>query len=98
MSMRIVPDCVQFLGEEKRFHTAWTRSQRPHDLFDGATLLKIGATYLADQVHANHPHKPSRPIGPKGRMLTQHVRRGRNWMRKCPSGGHYCARFCTRPE
>jgi hypothetical protein len=23
VSMRIVPGCVQFLGEEKRFYTAW---------------------------------------------------------------------------
>src|SRR5260221_12654449 len=79
-------------------HRRARHRQRPHDLFDGATLLKIGATYLADQVHANHRHKPSRPIGPKGRMLTQHVRRVRNWMRKSPSGGHYCARFCMRED
>jgi hypothetical protein len=26
VSMRILPGCVQFLGEEKRFHTAWTQS------------------------------------------------------------------------
>ena len=32
--------------------------QRPHDLLDGAVLLKIGASYLADLVHANHPPKP----------------------------------------
>jgi hypothetical protein len=24
VSTRIVPGCVQFLGEEKRFYTAWT--------------------------------------------------------------------------
>jgi transposase InsO family protein len=42
------------------------------------------------------------PSGPKGRTLTQDVRRGRNWMRKSPSGGHYCPRICiltiVRPE
>ncbi len=32
--------------------------QRVHDLLDGAILLKIGASYLADSVPANHPHKP----------------------------------------
>jgi len=26
VSKRIVPGCVQFLGEEKRFYTAWTPS------------------------------------------------------------------------
>jgi hypothetical protein len=26
VSTRIVLGCVQFLGEEKRFYTAWTRS------------------------------------------------------------------------
>ena len=35
-------------------------------------------------------------------MLTQDVRRGRSWTRNRPSGGQYCARFCTdvipRPE
>jgi hypothetical protein len=31
--------------------------QRPHDLLDGAMLLKIGASYLANLVHANHPLK-----------------------------------------
>ena len=25
VSKRIVPGCVQFLGEEKRFYTAWTQ-------------------------------------------------------------------------
>ena len=32
--------------------------KNPHDLLDGAVLLKIGASYLADLVHANHPLKP----------------------------------------
>jgi hypothetical protein len=31
--------------------------QRPYDLLDGAVLLKIGASYLPDLVHANHPLK-----------------------------------------
>ena len=35
MSTRIVPGCVQFLGEEKRFHTAWT--------LIGLTLLEVSA-------------------------------------------------------
>jgi hypothetical protein len=26
VSTRIVPGCVQFLGEEKRFYTAWTHN------------------------------------------------------------------------
>src|SRR6266576_2017287 len=29
-----------------------------HDLLDGAVLFEIGAPYLADLVHANHPHQP----------------------------------------
>jgi hypothetical protein len=30
VSTRIVSGCVQFLGEEKRFYTAWTdRGRRP---------------------------------------------------------------------
>ena len=62
----------------------------------GAVLLKIGASYLADLVHANHPRQPfPAASGPKGRTLTQHVRGGRNWTRKSPSGGQYCKRFCT---
>ena len=32
--------------------------KRAHDLLDGAVLLEIGAPYLADLVHANHPHQP----------------------------------------
>ena len=32
--------------------------QRPHDLVDRATLLKIGASNLADLLHANHSPKP----------------------------------------
>src|ERR1700680_1091819 len=52
--------------------------QRAHDLLDGAVLLKIGTSYLADQVHANHPPSPSRPIRPKERMLTEDVREGRS--------------------
>jgi hypothetical protein len=28
VSTRIVPGCEQFLGAEKRFHTAWTRTGR----------------------------------------------------------------------
>jgi hypothetical protein len=30
VSMRIVPGCVQLLGEEKRFHTAWTHFGPQH--------------------------------------------------------------------
>jgi len=26
VSKRIVPGCVQFLGEEKRFYTAWVKT------------------------------------------------------------------------
>src|ERR1019366_8670131 len=52
--------------------------QRAHDLLDGALLLKIGTSYLANQVHANHPPSPSRPIRPKERMLTEDVRKGRS--------------------
>ena len=80
----------RLLGLVAADHLAHRRArhrQRAHDLLDGAMLLKIGAPYLTDQVHANHPHKPSRPIGPKERMLTQGVRRGRNWTRNRPSGG-----------
>ena len=29
-------------------------------------------------------------------MLTQDVRRGRNWTRNRPSGGHYCVRICMQ--
>src|SRR6266852_6003331 len=29
-----------------------------HYLLDGAVLLEISAPYLADLVHANHPHQP----------------------------------------
>src|ERR1700682_6737396 len=52
--------------------------QRAHDLLDGALLLKIGTSYLANQVHANHPPSPSRPTRPKERMLTEDVRKGRS--------------------
>src|SRR5476649_2205666 len=68
--------------------------QGAHDLLDRAVLLKIGASYLADQVHANHPPSPSRPGRPKERMLTEDVREGRSWTRYRPSGGQYCARIC----
>src|SRR3974390_3453100 len=71
--------------------------QGAHNLLDGAVLLKIGAPYLADQVHANHPPTLPGPSGPKGRMLTQGVRRGRSWKRYRTSGGQYCARFCSPP-
>ena len=32
--------------------------QRAYDFLDRPTLLKIGAPYLADLVHANHPRQP----------------------------------------
>src|SRR6202140_815355 len=37
---------------------------------------------------------PPGPASPKGRTLTQPDRRGRNWMRKAPSGGQCCKQFC----
>ena len=32
--------------------------KRAHNLLDRAALLEIGASYLANLVHANHPHQP----------------------------------------
>ena len=69
-------------------HRRARHRQRAHDLLDRAVLLKIGASYLADLVHANHPHQAlPGPSGPKGRTLTQDVRGGRNWTRKSPLRG-----------
>ena len=38
-------------------HRRARHRQRPHDLLDRTSLLEIGATYLANLVHANHPPK-----------------------------------------
>src|SRR3974390_2417075 len=70
------------LGLVAAEHLAHRRArylQGAHDLLDGAVLLKIGASYLADQVHTNHPPTLPGPSRPKGRMLTQEVKRGRSW-------------------
>ena len=37
-------------------------------------LLKIGASYLADLVHANHPHKPFPATQAKGKDADTNVR------------------------
>jgi hypothetical protein len=42
------------------------------------------------------PDSPSQPPRPKGRTLTHHVRGGRYWTRKDPSGGQYCKQFCIQ--
>src|SRR6202167_4092722 len=55
--------CVLELGPAASDHLANRRPrhrERPHDLLDRALLLEIGAPYLADLVHAKHPH-PSFP-------------------------------------
>src|SRR5208282_3404729 len=61
--------------------------KRPHDLLDWAFLLEIGATYLANLVHAHHPH-PSFPAGrAKGKDADTNVRGGRYWKRNRPLRG-----------
>jgi hypothetical protein len=39
VSMRIVPGCVRFLGEEKRFYTVWTQSGSGASLICCANFL-----------------------------------------------------------
>jgi hypothetical protein len=50
-------------------------------------LLKIGATYLADQVQANHPHKPSQPVGAKGKDFDTRRQDGSELDAKLPLRG-----------
>ena len=61
--------------------------KRPHDLLDRAVLLKIGAPYLADHVHANHPHNPSRPIRAKGKDADTTRQKGSELDAKSPLRG-----------
>src|ERR1700691_2571860 len=82
--------CILELGPAASDHLANRRPrhrERPHDLLDRALLLEIGAPYLADLVHATHPH-PSFPApGPKKRTLTDNFEGGRYWTRKQPLRG-----------
>src|SRR5271170_534383 len=78
------------LGSEASDHLANRRPRhrkRPHDLLDRVTLFEIGAPYLADLVHAKHPH-PSFPADQAQRKNAhKQVRRGRYWTRKQPFRG-----------
>src|SRR5271156_375890 len=78
------------LGSEASDHLANRRPRhrkRPHDLLDRETLFEIGAPYLADLVHAKHPH-PSFPADQAQRKNAHtQVRRGRYWTRKQPFRG-----------
>jgi len=49
---------LSFVAADNLAHRRARYRQRAHDLLDGAMLLKIGASYQADKVHANHPQKP----------------------------------------
>src|SRR5277367_4024782 len=50
--------------------------KRPNDLLDRPLLFEIGATYLADLIHADHPISPSRPIWAKGKDADTQRQRG----------------------
>src|SRR5271166_6658374 len=68
-------------------HRRARNRQRAHDLLDRPVLLKIGATYLADQVHANHPHKSFQADQGQRKDADTTRQRGRNWTRKSPLRG-----------
>ena len=57
-SRPILTPLVYTFDRPRRDPRAQRSQQRAHDLLDRALLLKIGATYLPDLVHANHPHQP----------------------------------------
>jgi hypothetical protein len=57
-------------------------------------LIKIGTSYLADQIHANHPRQPFLAAKAKRKDADTSRQRGRSWTRYRPSGGQYCSRFC----
>jgi hypothetical protein len=59
-------------------------------------LIKIGASYLADQIHANHPRQPFLAAKAKRKDADTSRQRGRSWTRYRPSGGQYCPRFCKQ--
>ena len=61
--------------------------QRSNDLLDRSMLLKIGAAYLADLVHANHPRQPFPAAKAKRKDADTSRQRGRNWTRKSPLSG-----------
>jgi len=68
-------------------HRRARHRQRPHDLLDGPRLLEIGATYLADQVHADHPRTPfPTTTGQKEGTLTQRQRGSRLDAKTAPQG------------
>jgi hypothetical protein len=75
-------------------HRPARHRQGAHNLLDRAVLLKIGAAYLADQVHADHPHKSFQAIKGQRKDADTSRQKGVIFGRENhPSGGHYCMRF-----
>jgi putative tryptophan/tyrosine transport system substrate-binding protein len=50
-------------------------------------LIKIGASYLADQIHANHPRQPFLAAKAKRKDADTSRQRGRSWTRNRPLRG-----------
>src|SRR4029077_3592151 len=64
-STRVAPGCVQFLGEEKRFHTAWVKNGSRH-LAVGCLLSPQELTFIrwacqVRKVYANRRHVRLKP-------------------------------------
>ena len=70
--------------------------QRANDLLDRAVLLKIGAPYIADFVHANHHRQPFQADQGQKEERWHNSSKGVGIGRDTPPlGGHYCKRFYT---
>ena len=75
-------------------HRPARHRQSAHNLLDRALLLKIGAAYLADQVHANHPRMSFQADqGQRKDADTSRQKGGIIGRENHPTGGHYCKRF-----
>src|SRR5208282_1083061 len=78
------------LGLLAPYHLAHRRAryrQRPHDLLDGAMLLKIGASDLANLLHANHSPKPFPAQRAKGKDADTPRQKGSDLNAKIPLRG-----------
>ena len=85
----VVTSCISslFRVPHDLAHRRARYRQRPHDLLDGTMLLKIGASNLADLLHANHPQSPSRPSRAKGKDADTTRQKGSELDAKIPLRG-----------
>src|SRR5207248_7093702 len=92
------------LSADHLAHRGARYRQQPHDLLDRTPLLEIGASYLANQIHANHPPIASKAATAQGRKLPHVQKRGLELEAKTALQGvtiasefTICDRICAQP-